>query len=53
MIFGKLIAAVMIGIVLLVLLRRWALVIVGIFVLLWLIRFFAYIFWWGKDNNKW
>lgn len=37
----------------LVWLRGWALVIIGIFAALWLIRWAADLYWWGKDNGKW
>jgi len=34
-------------------LQGWALVLLGIVVLIFLIRIIADLFWWGKDNGKW
>jgi predicted lipid-binding transport protein (Tim44 family) len=53
MLLGKLIAGIVIGIILIITLKQWVFIIIGLIVLLYLIRLVADIFWWGKDNGKW
>ena len=35
------------------LLKEYALIVLGLIILWFLIRWIADIFWWGKDNRKW
>ena len=52
MIGGKLLAIIIIVGAALVWLKGWSLVILGIFALLWIIRWLADLYWWMKDNGK-
>ena len=33
--------------------KKVFLIVAGAFILLWIIRLIADLFWWGKDNEKW
>jgi len=49
----KLIAIIFVLMLIITWLQGWALVLLGIVVLIFLIRIIADLFWWGKDNGKW
>jgi len=34
-------------------LKKYVIILIGLIVLLFIIRWVADIFWWGKDNEKW
>jgi len=50
---GKTIAIILILGVLLFWFRSLLLWVIGILVLLYVVRWLADIYWWGKDNGKW
>lgn len=49
----KILGAVMLGALLITVLQKYALIILGLFILYYLIRWCADIFWWGRDKGKW
>lgn len=51
--YKKILAIVFIIGLLLAWLKGWALIFLGIVGLLFLIRWLADVYWWGKDNGKW
>jgi len=50
---GKTIAIIIVSVLAILILKEWVLLPIGIIVLLWLIRFFADIFWQGRDKGRW
>lgn len=50
---AKIIAMVIVGGVLFAWLGAWVLILPLLFLVFWLIRIFADIFWWGKNKGKW
>ena len=50
---GRLIAVLLIGALLISWLGYWVFIIPAVILLVWLIRWIADIFWWGKDKGKW
>lgn len=53
MLFGRFFAILLIISVLIAIFREWILIPIGIIVLLYIIRWLADLWWWGKDKGKW
>jgi len=50
---AKIILIIFIIFLLFILLGKWIILIPIIFLVLWLIRLFADLYWYGHDNGKW
>jgi len=50
---SKLLALVLFSFLAIAILKEYALIVLGLIILWYLIRFIADIFWWGKDKGKW
>jgi len=53
MLFGKILAVIILGAISIAVLRKWVLVPIGLFILIVLIRWIADLYWLGKDKGKW
>jgi len=53
MMFARLFALIILGGLSIVILGRYVVILIGIIILYFLIRWGADIFWWGKDKGKW
>jgi len=51
--FKKFLAIIFVLGLLIVWLREYAIILIGILLLLVIVRWLADIFWWGRDKNKW
>jgi hypothetical protein len=51
--YGKVLGGGILFLLGLLYLGHWIWVIIGLIIVLFLIRFGADIFWWGRDNGKW
>jgi len=50
---GKWVAGVVVILILLVWLGAYVLIIPLVFLILWVIRMLADLFWWGRNNDRW